>query len=86
MAGAGWATLALIASLSWLMPWYVVWLLPLAALVRGPALRRVSVALTIYLILSFMNWTSYYMNDHGINLLNSRAGAASTSLQNKLEQ
>ncbi|HEY2439759.1 MAG TPA: glycosyltransferase family 87 protein [Solirubrobacteraceae bacterium] len=86
IAGAGWATLALIASLSWLMPWYVVWLLPLAALVRGPRLRRVSIALTVYLILSFMNWTSYYMTDHGINLLNTRAGGASTSLQNKLEQ
>ena len=86
VAGAGWATVALIASLSWLMPWYVVWLLPLAALVRGPRLRRVSIALTIYLILSFMNWTSYYMTDHGMNLLNTRAGGASTSLQNKLEQ
>jgi hypothetical protein len=54
--------------------------------VRGPRLRRVSIALTVYLILSFMNWTSYYMTDHGINLLNTRAGGASTSLQNKLEQ
>jgi hypothetical protein len=86
IAGAGWATLALIASLSWLMPWYVVWLLPLAALVRSPRLRRVSIALTVYLILSFMNWTSYYMTDHGINLLNTPAGGASASLQNKLEQ
>jgi hypothetical protein len=86
VSGAGWATLALIASLSWLMPWYVVWLLPLAALVSGPRLRRVSIALTVYLVLSFMNWTSYYMTDHGINLLRSRAGGASSSLQNKLEQ
>jgi Glycosyltransferase family 87 len=86
VAGAGWATLALIVSLSWLMPWYVVWLLPLAALVAGPRLRRVAIALTIYLVLSFMNWTSYYMTDHGMSLLNSPAGGASTSLQNKLEQ
>jgi Glycosyltransferase family 87 len=86
LAGAGWATVALIASLSWLMPWYVVWLLPLAALVRGPRLRWVSIALTVYLILSFMNWTSYYWADHNINLLNTSAGGASTSLQDKLEQ
>jgi len=86
LSGAGWATLALIASLSWLMPWYVVWLLPLAALVRGPRLRWVSIALTIYLVLSFMNWTNYFLADHGISLLNSHAGGASTSLQNKLEQ
>ncbi|HWE13355.1 MAG TPA: glycosyltransferase family 87 protein [Solirubrobacteraceae bacterium] len=86
VAGAGWATLALIASLSWLMPWYVVWLLPLAALVRSGRLRRVSIALTLYLVLSFMNWTNYYMADHGINLLSTPAGGASASLQNKLEQ
>jgi hypothetical protein len=86
LSGAGWATLALIASLSWLMPWYVVWLLPLAALVRGPRLRWVSIGLTIYLVLSFMNWTNYYMADHGISLLNSSAGGVSASLQNKLEQ
>ncbi|HET8977647.1 MAG TPA: glycosyltransferase family 87 protein [Solirubrobacteraceae bacterium] len=84
MAGTGWATVALIASLSWLMPWYVVWLLPIAALVSGRRLRVVSIALTIYLILAFMNWTSYYFTDNGVNLLNTHAGRASASLQNKL--
>src|SRR4051794_21236269 len=34
IASAGWATLALIACSAWLMPWYAVWLLPLAALGR----------------------------------------------------
>lgn len=86
MAGAGWATVALIASLSWLMPWYVVWLLPLAALVAGRRLRLVALALTVYLILSFMNWTNYYMSDQGIRLLNTHAGHASLSLQSKLER
>ena len=37
---AGWATFALIASLAWVMPWYVIWLLPLAAL----ALERAAAA------------------------------------------
>src|SRR5690349_7050500 len=32
VANAGWATVALIASLAWVMPWYVIWVLPLAAL------------------------------------------------------
>lgn len=39
LTAAGWATLALLASTAWLVPWYVVWLLPLAALARGPRLR-----------------------------------------------
>ena len=32
LTGAGWSTFALLASLAWLVPWYVIWLLPLAAL------------------------------------------------------
>ncbi|HYZ80542.1 MAG TPA: glycosyltransferase family 87 protein [Solirubrobacteraceae bacterium] len=84
IAGAGWSTLALIASLSWLMPWYIVWLLPLAALATSIRLRRVAVALTVYAILVFVPTVNTYMNDHGINLLNTPAGRASTSLQYKL--
>src|SRR5262249_33398979 len=30
-AAAGWATLALLLSTAWLLPWYAIWLLPLAA-------------------------------------------------------
>jgi glycosyl transferase family 87 len=84
IAGAGWSTLALIASLSWLMPWYVVWLLPLAALASSRRLRRVALALTVYAVLVFVPVVNTYMNDHNINLLNTSAGRASTSLQYKL--
>ena len=85
LSGTGWATLALICSLGWLMPWYVVWLLPFAALVVGPRLRTIALVLTVYLIVAFMPWTNYFMTDHNINLLNTSAGRASASLQNKLE-
>ena len=83
-AGAGWSTLALIASLSWLMPWYVVWLLPLAALGTSVRLRKLAAALTVYLLLVFLPAVNTYSNDHNINLLNTPAGRASTSLQYKL--
>jgi hypothetical protein len=82
--GAGWSTLALIASLSWLMPWYVVWLLPLAALGTSLRLRRLAGALTVFLLLVFLPAVNTYMNDHNINLLNTPAGRASSSLQYKL--
>jgi alpha-1,6-mannosyltransferase len=39
LESAGWATLALLLSLLWLMPWYIVWLLPLAAIVEDRRLR-----------------------------------------------
>jgi len=84
LAGAGWSTMALIASLGWLMPWYVVWALPLAALGSSVRLRRLSVALSIYLLLAFIPWTAKYMSSHGIDLLNTPAGNAASSLQYKL--
>ena len=48
---AGWATFALIVSLAWLMPWYAIWLTPLAALGGSTRLRRATLALTVYLVL-----------------------------------
>jgi Glycosyltransferase family 87 len=84
IGGAGWSTLALIASLSWLMPWYVVWLLPLAALGTSPRLRRLAAALTVYLLLVFVPAVNNYLSDHNVNLLNTSAGRASSSLQYKL--
>jgi hypothetical protein len=84
IGGAGWSTLALIASLSWLMPWYVVWLLPLAALGTSVRLRRLAGALTVYLLLAFLPAVTNYTNDHGIHLLNTQAGRTSSSLQYKL--
>lgn len=51
IAAAGWSTFALILSAAWLLPWYVVWLLPLAALGRSRALRIMTLALTVYLTL-----------------------------------
>jgi alpha-1,6-mannosyltransferase len=86
LAGAGWSTVALIASLSWLMPWYVIWVLPLAALGSSVRLRRVAVAGTVFLILTFMPATNLYMHAHNINPLGGSAGRASMSQQNKLEQ
>jgi alpha-1,6-mannosyltransferase len=45
LAAAGWATLALLLSTAWLVPWYVVWLLPLAAVGRD---RRLTVATLLF--------------------------------------
>ncbi len=46
--------LALAASLSWAAPWYIVWLLPFAALARSRAIRGVALGYGVYLILAFM--------------------------------
>ena len=43
---AGWATLAMLIASSSLLPWYVAWMLPLAALGRDRRLVQVSIAMT----------------------------------------
>jgi alpha-1,6-mannosyltransferase len=50
VAATGWATLALLVTSAWLMPWYVTWLLPLAALGRNRRLTAASLALCVYLV------------------------------------
>ncbi len=44
--GAGWATVAMLATASSLLPWYAAWLMPLAALGTDRRLWRTSIVLT----------------------------------------
>jgi Glycosyltransferase family 87 len=81
---AGWATMALIASLSWLMPWYAIWVLPLAVIGTSVRLRRASLALTVFVLLTFIPWTGIFLSNHSINPLSSPVGQASSSLAQKL--
>jgi hypothetical protein len=46
IAGAGWAALALLVTAASLLPWYVVWLMPLAALGRDRRLWKASLVLS----------------------------------------
>ncbi|HEY6397615.1 MAG TPA: glycosyltransferase 87 family protein, partial [Solirubrobacteraceae bacterium] len=46
IAAAGWATFAMLVTASNLLPWYVAWLMPFAALGRDPRLWRASLATT----------------------------------------
>jgi hypothetical protein len=45
---AGWAALGLLLATSWLLPWYLVWALPLAAISRDRTLQLLTLALTAY--------------------------------------
>lgn len=48
---AGWATLALLASTAWLLPWYVIWVLPLAAVSGDRRLRGATLLFCAYAVL-----------------------------------
>lgn len=50
-AMAGWATLALLLSTAWLLPWYAIWALPLAALADSRRLRAATLLFCAYAIL-----------------------------------
>lgn len=47
LAAAAWSTLVLLVIMGWVLPWYVLWLLPLAALARSRTLLPATVALTL---------------------------------------
>ena len=52
IAAAGWATLALLLTTTFLLPWYVVWLLPLAALAESRWLRAGTLALCAFIVVT----------------------------------
>jgi alpha-1,6-mannosyltransferase len=47
---AAWATLAVLLATAWLVPWYAIWLLPLAALARCRWLTAATLALCAYML------------------------------------
>ncbi len=53
ITAAGWASVALLVTLSWVLPWYVLWMLPLAALSRSRRLRLAALLVGVYMILAW---------------------------------
>lgn len=53
ITASGWATVALLVTLGWVLPWYILWLLPLAALSRSRRIRTTTLVLGVYLILAW---------------------------------
>jgi hypothetical protein len=45
---AAWASLALLLATAWLLPWYLIWALPLVALSRDRPLQLLTLILTAY--------------------------------------
>jgi hypothetical protein len=50
---AGWASVALLLTLSWVLPWYVLWVLPMAALSRSRALRATALVFGVFFVLAW---------------------------------
>jgi len=54
LVAAAAVSLLLVLTLTWVMPWYVFWVLPLAALVRGRALRVAAIVVGISLLVTWL--------------------------------
>ncbi len=48
LRAAAWAAFGLLLATSWLLPWYLIWPLPLAAISRDRTLQLLTLALTAY--------------------------------------
>jgi glycosyl transferase family 87 len=48
LRAAAWASVGLLLATSWLLPWYLIWALPLVALSRDRSLTLLTLALTAY--------------------------------------
>jgi alpha-1,6-mannosyltransferase len=57
IAGAGWATVAMLLTASSLLPWYIAWLTPLTALSPNRRLRHWALTMTgIMLAINLLGW------------------------------
>jgi hypothetical protein len=74
LTASGWATMALLLTLSWVLPWYLLWVLPLAALSRSRALRTTALVLGAYLILTWMPLATAMDNAIGIRPTSTSLG------------
>ena len=84
VSSAGWATLALLMTLAWLMPWYVIWVAPLAAIGSSVKLRRATLLFTLFIVVTFLPALTLYLSNHGVNPLGTHAGKASSRLMRRL--
>jgi hypothetical protein len=67
LTAAGWASVALLVTLSWVLPWYVLWVLPLAALAGSRRLRTTTLLLGVYLIAAWAPFTGNVFNAIGFH-------------------
>ena len=67
ITASGWASVALLVTLSWVLPWYVLWALPLAALSGSRRLRNTVLVLGAYLIIAWAPASSLLWNAIGFH-------------------
>jgi hypothetical protein len=67
VTASGWVTVALLVTLGWVLPWYVLWVLPLAALSGSRRLRNTALVLGVYLIVAWAPASGLLWNELGFH-------------------
>jgi len=67
ITASGWAMVALVFTLGWVLPWYVLWALPLAALSRSRRLRAAALVAGAYLIVTWAPASGRLWNEIGFH-------------------
>ncbi len=67
ITASGWASVALLVTLGWVLPWYVLWVLPLAALSSSRKLRTAALVLGVYLIIAWAPASGLLWNEIGFH-------------------
>ncbi len=84
LTACGCVTLALLLTLGWTLPWYIIWLLPFVALSRSKGLKVVATVFGIYIYLAWMPYSSEILSFLHINPANTNLGAQETSFLDSL--
>jgi hypothetical protein len=74
IGASGWASVALLFTLSWVLPWYVLWALPLAALSASRRLRAAVLVAGVYLIVAWSPSSGLLWSDIGFHPENTPIG------------
>jgi hypothetical protein len=67
ITASGWVTVALLVTLGWVLPWYVLWVLPLAALSSSRRLRTTALVLGVYFIIAWAPASGLLWNKIGFH-------------------
>jgi hypothetical protein len=84
LTASGWASLALVVTLSWTLPWYIIWILPFVALARSRGLRIAAVVVGVYIYLAWMPYSSEILGFLHVNPATTNLGQQETNYMNNL--
>jgi hypothetical protein len=85
ITASGSAILVLLLTLSWMLPSYLLWLLPFAALARGRWLRVTALVFGLYIFLFWMPYSGDVENFLHLHLANTALAQQLANLQHSLE-